>query len=140
MSETIKKTGSCLCGAVRFAANSPSNKVGACHCGMCRKWSSGPFMEIDCGTDVLFEGEEDITVYNSSDWAERAFCKKCGSHLFYRLKESKQHMISVGLFDDQDDLVFESQVFIDRKPTFYSFKNITKDMTEAEIFDMYAPK
>lgn len=94
-------------------------------------------MEIDCGTDVSFEGENQITVYKSSSWAERGFCNKCGSHLFYRLKESRQHMVPVGLFDDQEHLVFESQVFIDTKPSFYSFLNKTKDMTEAEIFEMY---
>ena len=94
-------------------------------------------MEVDCGTDVSFKGEENITVYNSSDWAERGFCKKCGSHLFYRLKESKQHMVPVGLFDEQEEFVFESQVFIDKKPAYYSFSNKTNDMTEAEIFEMY---
>ncbi len=94
-------------------------------------------MVVDCGTDVSFDGEDDITVYNSSDWAERGFCKKCGSHLFYRLKESKQHMIPAGLFDDQESFVFESQVFIDKKPSFYSFSNKTTEMTEAEIFEMY---
>jgi len=99
----------------------------------------GAFMEIDCGTEVSFEGEESITVYNSSDWAERGFCNKCGSHLFYRLKESKQHMMAVGLFDDQEGLTFQSQVFIDKKPSFYSFANETNNMTEAEIFEMYGP-
>jgi len=136
---TGKKFGSCLCGSVHITANNPSNKVGACHCGMCRKWGGGPFMEIDCGTEVSFDGEENITVYDSSEWAERGFCKNCGSHLFYRLKENKQHMIAVGLFDNQEDLVFENQVFIDKKPSFYSFSNKTKDMTEKDIFEMYAP-
>ena len=140
MTKTIKKTGSCLCGSVHIVALNPSNKVGACHCGMCRKWGGGPFMEIDCGTEVTFEGEENISVYNSSSWAERGFCKKCGSHLFYRLKESKQHMLPVGIFDDQENFVFESQVFIDRKPSFYSFSNKTNDMTEKEIFEMYGPQ
>jgi len=137
MNEAIKQTGSCLCGTVRFTANKSSKKVGACHCDTCRKWGGGPFMEIDCGSDISFEGEEAIEVYNSSDWAERGFCKKCGSHLFYRLKESKQHMIPVGLFDDQENFVFDSQVFVDKKPLFYSFSNKTDDMTEAEIFEMY---
>jgi len=132
-----EKNGSCLCGAVGITAKNPSNKVGACHCGMCRKWGGGPFMEIDCGTNVTFRGEENITVYNSSSWAERGFCKKCGSHLFYRLKGNGQHMVAVGLFDDQEGLVFNSQVFIDKKPSFYSFVNKTNDMTEAEIFEMY---
>ena len=48
-------------------------------------------------------------------------------------------MISAGIFEDQEQFVFDSQVFIDRKPSFYSFSNKTKDMTEAEIFEMYAP-
>ena len=139
MTDENKRTGSCLCGAVRVTATNPSNKVGACHCGMCRKWGGGPFMEIDCGTDVTFDGEENITVYNSSSWAERGFCRKCGSHLFYRLKENRQYMIAVGLFDDQDGLVFESQVFIDKKPSFYSFANKTNNMTEAEILELYGP-
>jgi len=94
-------------------------------------------MEIDCGTDVSIEGEENITVYDSSSWAERGFCKKCGSHLFYRIKETQQHMVAVGLFEDQENFVFESQVFIDRKPSFYSFSNKTNNLTEKEIFEMY---
>lgn len=96
-------------------------------------------MAVDCGTDLTFEGEENITVYDSSAWAERGFCNKCGSHLFYRLKESNQYMVPVGLLDDQASFVFDSQVFIDKKPAFYSFANETNDMTEAEIFEMYAP-
>ncbi|MDB4522230.1 GFA family protein [Gammaproteobacteria bacterium] len=137
MSETIIHSGRCLCGSVHISAQNATNKVGACHCSMCRKWGGGPYMEVDCGTEVSFRGEENITVYNSSDWAERGFCNSCGSHLFYRLKESKQYMIPVGLFDEQDSFVFENQVFIDKKPSFYSFANKTNDMTEAEIFDMY---
>jgi len=94
-------------------------------------------MEIDCGTDVSFEGEECISVYNSSNWSELGFCKSCGSHLFYRLKESQQCMMPVGIFDDQTHFVFETQVFIDRKPSFYCFSNKTKNLTEAEVFEMY---
>ena len=139
MTELSEKIGSCLCGAVRVTAHNPSNRVGACHCGMCRRWGGGPFMEIDCGTDVSFDGEANIEVYDSSDWAERGFCKKCDRHLFYRLKQNRRHMVPVGLFDDQNNLVFEHQVFIDKKPAFYSFSNDTKNMTEAEIFAMFGP-
>lgn len=96
-------------------------------------------MEVDCGDEVFFEGEENITIYNSSEWAERGFCNKCGSHLFYRLKESKQHMMPVGLIDDGYMFVFDQQFFIDKKPSFYSFANETSDMTGAELFAKYAP-
>lgn len=137
--DSIQCHGSCLCGAVKIIANNVDKHVGACHCGMCRKWNGGPFMEVDCGSQVTFEGEENIIVYNSSAWAERGFCKQCGSHLFYRLKHNQQHMIPPGLFDNDEDFVFDHQVFIDRKPSYYSFSNETEDMTEAEVFAMYAP-
>lgn len=96
-------------------------------------------MAVDCGSEVSFEGEDEISVFDSSSWAERGFCRRCGSHLFYRLKESGQHIVPVGLFDNQDAFVFASQVFVDRKPAYYSFANETREMTEAEIFAMYAP-
>ncbi len=136
--ETIQGKGSCLCGEIRFTVKHMSQNVGACHCSMCRKWGGGPFMEVNCGSDVLFEGEEHISVFDSSAWAERGFCSKCGSHLFYRLKKSKTHMMPVGLFEDGKNLVFDHQVFIDEKPSFYSFANETSDMTGPEIFKKFA--
>lgn len=132
--------GGCLCGAVRFTAASCNNHVGACHCGMCRKWGGGPWLTVDCGKEVSFEGEDAIAVYPSSDWAERGFCKHCGSHLFYRLRESRQYMMPVGLFDEIDTPVFDHQVFIDAKPGWYDFANATKNMTGEEVFALYAPK
>ena len=95
-------------------------------------------MVVSCGIEVTFEGEENITVYNSSDWAERGFCNKCGSHLFYRLKGINDHQMPVGLFNNQEHFGFDLQVFIDRKPSFYSFSNKTNEMTEAEVIEKFA--
>ena len=135
-----EKKGHCLCGAVKFTVKAMNNSVDACHCGMCRRWGGGPLMSISCGKDVTFEGEENITVYDSSDWAERGFCKLCGSHLFYRLKEANDHELSAGLFESQKNFHFDLQVFTDRKPAFYNFANITKEMTEAEVIEEFAPE
>ncbi|MBT8083893.1 MAG: GFA family protein [Woeseia sp.] len=134
MSQNIDLQGQCLCGSIRIKAESVKNSVGACHCKSCRRWGGGPFMEVDCGQAVTISGEEHLSVFNSSEWAERGFCRQCGAHLFYRIKESGQHMIPVGLFDDGVDLVFESQVFIDEKPSYYHFANETQDLTGAELF------
>jgi len=137
MSDVTERRGHCLCGAIHITAKSTGHNVGACHCNMCRRWCSAPFMEIDCGTDVQIEGEENLTVFASSPWAERGFCNKCGTNLFYRIKETQQHMVSVGLFDDVENLSFDNQVFVDEKPPFYRFANETNDMTGAEIFAKY---
>ena len=140
MTKTIEAKGQCLCGAVHILANSVSRSVGACHCSMCQKWTGGPLLSVECGTEVVFEGEDCIGVFDSSAWAERGFCTRCGSNLFYRLKQSQQYFIPPGLFENSNDFVLDHQVFIDEKPVYYSFANKTKDMTGAEVFEKYAPK
>nr|WP_229680731.1 GFA family protein [Marinobacterium zhoushanense] len=115
-----------------------SKHVGACHCSMCRKWTGGPLMAVDCGTEVKFSGEENISTYSSSDWAERGFCARCGSHLFYRLKQNGQYIIPAGLFDTAEALNFDHQIFIDEKPEYYAFANETKNMTGEEVFASFS--
>ncbi len=139
MAKTQVGKGSCLCGAVQFIAKEMHLNFGACHCEMCRKWTGGPYMSVFCGSEVTFTGETSIGVYNSSQWAERGFCKSCGSALFYRLKENQQYHVPLGLFENSEALSFNIQVFIDKKPDHYQFANETNQMTEAEIFKMYAP-
>ena len=105
---------------------------------MCRKWTGGPLLAIEGGNDIDFEGSESISVFSSSEWAERGFCSKCGSNLFYRLKKEGHYSVPVGLLDGDENLVFEHQIFIDEKPSFYSFANETKNMTGAEVFAQYS--
>ena len=139
MSSSKKASGSCLCGQITITAESMKKELGACRCGMCRKWGAGPFLGLDCGTDIQITGEENLGVFISSDWAERAFCKKCGSSLFYRLKDTKQCIVSSEIFNEPD-LNFDHQIFIDSKPEYYQFSNQTKNMTGAEVFAAFAPK
>ena len=137
MPKTIEASGSCLCGAVSVSAKRMSTDAGACHCNMCRKWAGGPYMAVDCGVAVSFDGDDNISVYVSSDWAERGFCSNCGTHLFYRLRQSGQYIMSAGLFDQENDLVFDHEVFVEEKPRYYDFGNETKKMTGAEVFALF---
>ncbi len=127
-----------MCGAVCFAATAKKPNVVACHCEMCRRWSAGPFMALECES-VSFEDDKSIGRIRSSDWAERGFCKTCGSNLFYRIVDSGEYHMAAGLFDDPSMLHMSLQVFTDSKPEFYEFANETKMMTGAEVFAMYAP-
>ena len=125
--------GSCLCGKVQITANPEKKTFDACHCGMCRKWSGGPALMIDGGKDLTFKGQENISVYSSSDWAERAFCKNCGTHIYYHLKGTQFHSLPLGLFENTADFKFEVQIFVDSKPGHYDFANKTEMMTEAQV-------
>ncbi|MBN3945691.1 MAG: GFA family protein [Nostoc sp. NMS7] len=116
-----------------------SENVTACHCSMCRNCGGGPLLVVECESDVSLSGEENIGLYQSSQWAERGFCKQCGSHLFYKLKQNNQYFMPVGLFENCEGLVFDHQVFIDEKPKYYCFANETKNLTGAEVFAQFAP-
>ena len=91
-------------------------------------------MSIDCGTDVSFKGEEHLSVFDSSPWAERGFCRQCGNHIFYRLKESGHCFVSAAVLGDDPTFEFDHQFFIDEKPAYYSFANKTDKLTGAEVF------
>ena len=100
----------------------------------------GPLLAIECGSDVQFVGTDSISVFSSSDWAERGFCRKCGSHLFYRLKQEGHYAVPVGLLDEGEQWVFDQQIFIEEKPAFYAFANQTKNLTGAEVFAQYSTR
>lgn len=140
MDSKTEQHGSCLCGAVHVTAQPTSNNVDACHCVMCRKWGGGPFLSTGCGTAVSFEGEENIRVFNSSEWAERGFCQKCGTHLFYRLKQEGRYALPIGLFDSNNNWELTEQIFIDQKPGFYSLAEKTQNLTGEEVFAQYSGK
>ena len=129
--------GHCLCGAVNLT--SPKvREIGVCHCGFCRRWGGGPLLAVHCGTDVQFEGSEHIAVYSSSEWAQRAFCSKCGTHLYYKLLASGEYFVPAGVFESTDfELV--SQIYIDNKPSYYEFSNKTPMLTEQQVIEQFSP-
>ena len=138
-----KKTASCLCGAVALEITDPPSTTGACHCAMCRKWSGGVYLALHCRADqVSITGEDHMGTFSSSEWAERAFCKTCGSSLFYRVTAPGPHQgdlhVGIGVLDDPDGITLTEEIFIDRKPKGYSFANETKTMTADEVFAMFA--
>ena len=77
---------SCLCKSVEFEVNFATSNYSVCHCKDCGKWTGGVFMSLSGGKDLNFKNEADIGRYSHSSWAERGFCKKCGTNLFYRIK------------------------------------------------------
>jgi hypothetical protein len=110
----------------------------ACHCGMCLRMSGGPVMAVSVGKNVKITGEDNITAYDSTPWMQRGFCKRCGTKVFYRVKETGDLHIPVWLFEKHEDFKFGSQIFIDRKPASYEFANQTPTMTEAEFQKKYS--
>jgi hypothetical protein len=129
--------GGCLCGAVQFTAAKVQTEFETCHCGMCRRWSGSPLFAAHV-KGVKFDGEDKITVYDSSEWASRGFCSKCGSNLFYYLKPADRYVMCVGAFDDAPKFKLVGEIYIDHKPPGYNFAGDLPKQTEEEILAKFA--
>ncbi len=134
-----KKNGNCLCGAVKFAAEIPNLEVGTCHCGMCRRWSGGIFLAVGFKGDIEIDDDSNLNFFHSSDWGERGFCNKCGSNLFWRTQDKSHGVVSVQALEEADEATLSSEIFIDKKPDYYSFSQETKQMSEAQVMAIFAP-
>ena len=128
----MASTGKCLCGAVTFQAENVITDVHSCHCSMCRRWTGSPMMAVGVGA-VSFQGEEHITRYDSSAWAERGFCSRCGTNLFYRLKEADHYIMTTGAFDDATPFKLAGEIYIDEKPEGYEFAGDHPRLTGEEF-------
>jgi hypothetical protein len=107
---------------------------------MCRKWSGGMFLNVSCDSSVVFNDGAPLGSYKGSDWGERVFCKTCGSSLMWQMQDGTHQSVSIQAFDDPGQFAVKTQIFIDKKPASYALANDTQNMTEAEVFAMFAPK
>ncbi|MDW4498184.1 GFA family protein [Sulfitobacter sp. D35] len=120
------RDGGCMCGAVRFAARNVPDRFGACHCPMCRRWTGSALLGVTIKDgDLDWQGSENIATVQSTDWAERAWCTKCGTNLYFRVtlegEWSGGTELPIGLFDDPRGMEMSSEIYIDHKPDSFAY-------------------
>lgn len=106
--------GHCLCGAVSLQVAGHRGFTAVCHCRMCQRWTGGLFICVPAEAEhVSVTGP--VARYASSDFAERAFCGTCGSHLWFRALDGDGHYaLMPGLFDEALSLPLKSEIYTDR--------------------------
>lgn len=116
MASRAALTGHCLCGAVSIRVQGDHDPaIGACHCRMCQIWSGGLFLCFDApAASVEIKGP--VTRYPSSSFSERAFCTRCGSHLWMRDtgQDDAIYNLMPGLFDAAARFPLRSEIYTDR--------------------------
>jgi hypothetical protein len=99
--------GGCLCGAVRYAANSEPIRVTFCHCKFCQRATGSAYMvepifqrasfEITSGTPVAYT----LASEGSGKRVTINFCATCGTKLFLDLERFPEIFgVYGGTFDD----------------------------------------
>jgi len=131
------RTGQCMCGKVKYEAET-EDRVSVCYCKMCQRWASGMFMGVPTNGFKVTEGADHLSIVKSSEWAERAFCSTCGSNIYYHAPEHGHPSVAFGSLDDTSGLRPRIQFFYDRKPDGISLNADTKTLTEAECMAFFA--
>lgn len=142
MTET--RSGGCLCGAVRFEATLTSLSFGACHCEMCRRWTGSALLGITVPEgNVTWHGGQHIASAQTSAWAERGWCKECGSSLYFKVTMDSPYKgdieLPIGLLDDANGLTLTNEIYIDHKPDSYAYLGDgRKTMTRQDCVEKFS--
>ena len=93
--------GGCQCGAVRYALYAAPEQGGICHCRMCQKAVGGPFKpwaRVRMENFAWTRGTP--SVFRSSSVAERGFCSRCGTPLYFNyIKRTDAISVAAGSLD-----------------------------------------
>ena len=99
MSDEIRATGGCLCGAVRYEVAGPLRGVVICHCGRCLRTHGHAAAYSACEREHLRLVREAGLRWYVADARERGFCAQCGASLFWRAVGRPTISVAAGTLD-----------------------------------------
>ena len=112
---TMRLTGGCQCGAVRYELIARPRGASICHCRMCQKAGGAPFMAFTGNVRqerfVFTRGAP--AIYRSSEIAERGFCALCGTPLTYRLIGRDRVSVTIGSLDRPAEVAPTQQIGVE---------------------------
>lgn len=129
-----KISGRCLCGEVAVSIDGEHDaQRGACHCRMCQIWTGGVFIAFTAAA-VAVTVTGPVKRFQSTPFAERAFCGTCGTHLWMRNTDDKaaEFDLMPGLFDAARDWPLHSEIYTDIAMASICLKGDHSRKTEAE--------
>jgi len=136
----MKRSGGCLCGAVRYEIAGPDPAIDICHCSMCRRQGGHAQAAMTVARDnFAWTRTDGLAWYRSSDHGRRPFCRQCGSALGYEEDGEDQVYPNAGSLDDGGvGLAVRSHIHAASKGAYYTigdaapqFPKLRSDETES---------
>lgn len=96
-------TGSCHCGAIRFAISTDFPELTTCDCSLCKR-RNALMVKVHESAFELLAGAEQLATYQwHTHTAVHHFCKRCGIYPFHRKRVTPDHFgINVHCLDGFD--------------------------------------
>jgi hypothetical protein len=109
-------TGGCQCGALRYEWLEKPTHASVCYCRMCQKASGQPFMGLTGGKrEHLRWTRGTLSIFKSSNMAERGFCKDCGTPLTYAFAPHGQISVAINSLDNPEAMPPTRQYGVESK-------------------------
>jgi len=110
--------GGCLCGKVRYSANTEPAFVGVCHCTDCQKFTGSAFAVIVGVPKPALKIEGKLATYSKTGdtgkTIERRFCPECRSSIADEASAMPDVvMLSTGTLDDARWVKTGMEIFCD---------------------------
>ena len=117
----MTRTARCECGSVTFRVTKTREQVTFCHCSQCRRTSGHYWASTRADlSDVIFDKDETLVWFQSSDHARRGFCSVCGASLFYQPIGAQHLGIAAGSFDSPTGFTPGKHIFTADCGDYYS--------------------
>ena len=126
--------GSCLCGGIHYEISGGLHDMHFCHCSMCRK-AHGTAFAAYAGLDPrdlrFTQGEELISRYQSSESAQRSFCRRCGSNLTFEPTATPDEIwMAAGGFDSEPQERPAFHIYVASKASWFEITDAMKQYPE----------
>ena len=120
ITEPVRATGGCLCGAVKYEILGPLRPVVYCHCNQCRR-TSGHFVAATAThkDNLVLISDQGLAWYQSSASAKRGFCRRCGSSLFWFPASDNYMSIMAGTLDQSAGIEAAEHIYVEFKADYY---------------------
>ena len=115
-------TGTCLCGAVRYAVADEFMYALNCHCSNCRRATGSafkPFAGIERDKLRVSQGTESLLIFGN-DRAHDARCKVCGSLLYSVVREGAFVHVTLGTLIDDPTIRPSAHIFVGSKAPWFT--------------------
>ena len=114
------KIAKCLCGGIKIKIFGKLRHVINCHCKQCMKTHGNFAAYTNClEENIIFMNKSTLRWYNSSNFAKRGFCNKCGASIFFKFKNTDNVSIAAGMFNGKTGLKTMRNIFVGTKSDFY---------------------
>jgi hypothetical protein len=125
-------SGRCLCGGIEYRVNGPLRDVYNCHCYRCRRFTGHHMAATAADATVvqIVDASELLTWYRVPE-AAYAFCRRCGSSLFWRSDQTPDRLsICAGTLDPPTGLTTVQAWWVSEASDYHTRPDIPEFPTE----------